>query len=99
MSKSTKATKSTKSNKAKAKALVKKAVKSVLLVTFEPGEKAPKLGNDNLNNTKRSWDFLVDYIDENGAQSVGTMQILLQEKFNHGSFVRYAIKNKWLVAA
>ena len=81
----------------KSKAKTKTNAPAPTLYTF--GLKAPRLGNNNMNDTKRSWEFLTALITKEGPQAVATMQVLLKEEYNHACFVKYAIKNKWLVAA
>lgn len=66
---------------------------------FGPGKKEPRLGHGNMNDTKRSWTSLMEQIGEYGPQTVGEMQAFLKDKHNHMCFVKYAIKNKWLVEA
>ena len=45
--------------------------------------KTPKLGHGNMNDTKRSWDFMAAHLQEHGPQSRTVLQVLLKEQFNH----------------
>ena len=71
---------------------------NVPVVKYKKGAKEPRLGHKNMNDTKRSWETL-GVLLKKGPQTIADMQTLLKEKHNHMCFVKYAIKNKWLVAA
>ena len=59
--------------------------------------KTPKLGNGNMHDTKRTWDFMAAHLTENGPQTVAAMQKLAKDEYNHASFIKYAVKNGWYV--
>ena len=60
--------------------------------------RVPKLGSNNMHDTGRTWEYLAALLAKE-PMSRAAMQQAVKEKYNHASFINYAIKNGWLVAA
>lgn len=58
--------------------------------------KTPRLGNDNMNDTKRTWEFLATALVA-GPLTIAELQKLAKVEYNHQSFVKYAVKNGWYI--